>query len=231
MTNTDVLSAEELLPCPFCGIAGRSRIVPFDGEPYFPGFMVRCNASGWDGDPRKGCGATTGWAETEAAAISAWNRRSHSRASGVKALGWVDDAETATASALGITYNLFSRNGVWKGYADGHANWFLDHVPTLEAAKSAAQSHFNASIQSCLVAEGVEPRPLVDQLTGALRFILAFYEPGQTYLDTNAWKVAEAGGRAALAKGEAFLTAQAAEAEKDAAARREALSQAQGEGV
>jgi len=30
---------------------------------------------------------------------------------------------------------------------------------------------------------------------GALNFILAFYEPGQTYLDTNAWKEAEASGR------------------------------------
>ena len=40
-------------------------------------------------------------------------------------------------------------------------------------------------------------------LLGALRFILAFYEPGQTYLDTNAWKQAEAAGRAAVAKAEA----------------------------
>ena len=48
-------------------------------------------------------------------------------------------------------------------------------------------------------------RDLVEQLTGALRFILAFYEPGQRYLDTEAWKCAEAGGRAALAKGEAAL--------------------------
>lgn len=37
-------------------------------------------------------------------------------------------------------------------------------------------------------------------LLKALRFILAFYEPGQTYLDTNAWKCAEASGRAAIAK-------------------------------
>jgi hypothetical protein len=48
-------------------------------------------------------------------------------------------------------------------------------------------------------------RPLVDDLTGALRFILAFYEPGQRYLDSEAWKCAEAGGRAALARGEAAL--------------------------
>ena len=43
------------------------------------------------------------------------------------------------------------------------------------------------------------------QLLGALRLILAFYEPGQTCLDTNAWKQAEAAGRAAVraAEGEA----------------------------
>jgi hypothetical protein len=52
-----------------------------------------------------------------------------------------------------------------------------------------------------------EDRDLVDQLTGALRFIMAFYEPGQRYLDTEAWKHAEAGGRAALARGEAVLAA------------------------
>lgn len=39
-------------------------------------------------------------------------------------------------------------------------------------------------------------------LLGALRFILAFYEPGQRYLDTEAWKQAEASGRAAVAKAE-----------------------------
>ncbi|MEP0149971.1 hypothetical protein [Roseibium sp.] len=51
----------------------------------------------------------------------------------------------------------------------------------------------------------VRERPLINQLTGALRFILAFYEPGQRHLDTEAWKAAEAGGRAALARGEAAL--------------------------
>lgn len=30
---------------------------------------------------------------------------------------------------------------------------------------------------------------------GALNFILAFYDPGQRHLDTEAWKNAEAGGR------------------------------------
>ena len=54
-----------------------------------------------------------------------------------------------------------------------------------------------------------QPRPtsagLVEELTGALRFILAFYDPGQRHLDTEAWKAAEAGGRRALARGEAAI--------------------------
>jgi hypothetical protein len=37
-------------------------------------------------------------------------------------------------------------------------------------------------------------------LLAALNFILAFYEPGQRYLDTEAWKVAEASARHAVAK-------------------------------
>lgn len=40
------------------------------------------------------------------------------------------------------------------------------------------------------------------ELLGALRFILAFYEPGQNYLDGNAWKQAEANARYAMAKAE-----------------------------
>lgn len=47
------------------------------------------------------------------------------------------------------------------------------------------------------VADVVEQR---DELYGALKFIMAFYEEGQTALDTNAWKCAEAAGRKALAK-------------------------------
>jgi hypothetical protein len=56
-----------------------------------------------------------------------------------------------------------------------------------------------------------EARELIKELWGALNFILAFYEPGQRYLDTEAWKRAEAGGRAAHAKAAAYIerTAQA----------------------
>jgi hypothetical protein len=37
---------------------------------------------------------------------------------------------------------------------------------------------------------------LIRDAWGALNFILAFYEPGQRYLDTNAWTSAEANARA-----------------------------------
>lgn len=48
-------------------------------------------------------------------------------------------------------------------------------------------------------------RNALQKLTGAMCFVLAFYEPGQTYLDTNAWKNAEAGARAAFATAESLL--------------------------
>jgi len=38
-------------------------------------------------------------------------------------------------------------------------------------------------------------RELLRDAWGALNFILAFYEPGQRHLDTEAWKRAEADGR------------------------------------
>lgn len=41
---------------------------------------------------------------------------------------------------------------------------------------------------------------LLKEAWGALNFILAFYEPGQRHLDTEAWKVAEASGRRVRAK-------------------------------
>lgn len=50
-------------------------------------------------------------------------------------------------------------------------------------------------------------RELIQELWGALNFILAFYEPGQTYLDTNAWKQAEASGRRAHKAARDYLDA------------------------
>lgn len=89
----------------------------------------------------------------------------HSRASGVRALQWrkrrkgVD--EWNAHSPVGM-YEVGDVHGRWSAllrYVDDDCQtedlvigWFDSAV----AAKAAAQSHFNAAIQSCLVAEGVE---------------------------------------------------------------------------
>ncbi len=48
-------------------------------------------------------------------------------------------------------------------------------------------------------------REALEKCVGALQFILAFYEPGQRYLDTEAWKVACAGGVKAYTDGAMLL--------------------------
>lgn len=49
-------------------------------------------------------------------------------------------------------------------------------------------------------------REVLQNLANAMRFVLAFYEPGQRTLDTNAWKSAEAGARHALKDADAILS-------------------------
>jgi hypothetical protein len=73
------------------------------------------------------------------------------------------------------------------------AGWDTDaqNAPILNAAREALPE---------MLAERDRLREVNAELLGALMFILAFYEPGQTYLDTNAWKRAEASARAAVAK-------------------------------
>lgn len=66
---------DALKPCPFCGNATAPKIMAFEGEPSIPGFVVRCDASGWDGMPGQGCGSESGWGEDREEAAAAWNRR------------------------------------------------------------------------------------------------------------------------------------------------------------
>ncbi len=61
------------------------------------------------------------------------------------------------------------------------------------------------SLNAAPAAGGGAERELLGEAWGALNFILAFYDPGQRHLDTNAWKQAEADGRRIHAKLRAFL--------------------------
>lgn len=67
------LNSEALEPCPFCGVGDEMVIRTSEDlvqdEP--PGFYTICSAA----TGHHGCGASTGWCETKAEAIAAWNRR------------------------------------------------------------------------------------------------------------------------------------------------------------
>lgn len=69
----------------------------------------------------------------------------------------------------------------------------------------SGSKEFEAIPESAIADEGTpalaatDDTALLKQAWGALNFILAFYEPGQRYLDTNAWTQAEASGRRAHA--------------------------------
>jgi len=91
--------------CPFCGSDGKPRLFDFDGEPYVPGYEVRCDASGWDGMEERGCGATSGWGETQAEAIAAWNRRA------LAATARDGDGDTATEQELRDLFSMEDEDG------------------------------------------------------------------------------------------------------------------------
>lgn len=102
-----------------------------------------------------------------------------------------------------------------------HMPALLDQIDTQAAeqddAKKAVQIaidtiHERARERDAVIIERDALRALLDEaakglervegLRSALRFILAFYEPGQRHLDTEAWKHAESSGRLQLAEAE-----------------------------
>jgi hypothetical protein len=53
--------------------------MPYEEEDWVPGYEVRCDDSGHDGqDGGRGCGGGSGWGETPDGAREAWNRRAES---------------------------------------------------------------------------------------------------------------------------------------------------------
>ena len=77
----------ELKPCPFCGTADFLQLSDFEGDCSNCGYgawgrRVICSAAGWytveagkQHGPKRGCGASVGYRDTDEEAIEAWNRR------------------------------------------------------------------------------------------------------------------------------------------------------------
>ena len=86
-----------------------------------------------------------------------------------------------------------------------HPGYVLVPTAAFEKARAAILSERRSFPQ-----EHQRTQDLTDglkSLNDAMRYILAFYEPGQTHLDTNAWKLAEAEARAAHAEATTILAA------------------------
>jgi hypothetical protein len=79
----------------------------------------------------------------------------------------------------------------------------------LQLTKAEARAEAAEAEVARLKDENKAPRELIERLWGALNFILAFYEP-QNYLDTEAWKQAEASGRSARQAASEWLDARKA---------------------
>lgn len=93
--------------------------------------------------------------------------------------------------------------------ADEHLH-VLHHENTETLRAYHALQHRSSKVTSTLEQNGYdkgvkeardEQREVLNQMVGALQFVLAFYESGQTLLDTNAWKSACAGAVAAYLAG------------------------------
>jgi len=112
--STPTIDEKALLPCPFCGSADKPKLVLRVHEDV-PGYHVLCNAEGFGHEPDRGCGAESGWGETEAEAIAAWNRRAPLPSLGAKPV-----ARKAKPLKDGdLVVDIFSRDGrVYRVYGD-----------------------------------------------------------------------------------------------------------------
>ena len=74
------MDKERPLPCPFCGKIEAVRLQSSHEDECSEisdreFFSYVCDASKWAGHEAGGCGAQSGFAPTEAAALTTWNRR------------------------------------------------------------------------------------------------------------------------------------------------------------
>lgn len=101
-----------------------------------------------------------------------WHTRNNPGDWGLPGVVFIEDAEN----------NVLATIDYRTPYCIGESSTVIDQAKTARS---------NAQLMSA-----------APDLLGAMRFILAFYEPGQNYLDTNAWIQAEASARRAVAKAE-----------------------------
>lgn len=109
------VEAREIAACPFCGHAKAPAVHPASKviRDYPDGFMVVCDAATHtNGFVRRtdiGCGASSGWADTEPEAIARWN----ARASQQPSAQWIAVSERLPEA--NTTVLLFYRNALSKG--------------------------------------------------------------------------------------------------------------------
>lgn len=172
----------DLDACPHCGQAGFVRVKRWpwekEGEPGLVwGYHVICDASGIDAHPR-GCGASSGWGETQGEAIAAWNRRAAPQPAQVAVkplewkLAWLGEDGVYARTPFGRTYFAYS-DGRWE---DANTISHQAAPATMDAAKAAAQADFASCIAPVLApspADGaVEAHPddaAVDRFAVAMK--------------------------------------------------------------
>ena len=123
------------------------------------------------------------------------------------ALALSEDVPAVEAAAEAL-HQIGRRYGWWTSMG------LMDREGYRTPGDPIAQREFEGLVEEILAAGRVvhtdaykAATEALEKCWGALNFILAFYEPGQRHLDTNAWKQAEASGRRAHARARVVLDA------------------------